>query len=237
MTKIIKNNGKKALILAGGLGTRLRPLTFAIPKPLIPVREKPIIEHIILLLKKHGFNDIFISVGYRSELVRLYCGSGEDFGVKISYFEEKKPLGTAGPLSFFDAVEFDKNDPVLVINGDILTTIDLTGFLRYHDSEKNDLTVALIDYKHQLSYGVVMKDARNKITGIVEKPVYSYDISGGIYLVRAGCFSLVPKNRYFTMPDLVKKMLQAKMNVAGYPVTDFWLAIEQVKDIEDANRR
>jgi NDP-sugar pyrophosphorylase family protein len=233
----MKNKHKKALILAGGLGTRLRPLTFAIPKPLIPVREKPIIEHIILLLKKHGFDEIFISVGYRSELVRLYCGNGEAFGVKIKYFEEKKPLGTAGPLALFKELGLKADEPILVINGDILTKIDLTKFYKFHRAEKNDLTVALIDYQHQLSYGVVEKDERNKITGIVEKPIFSYQVSGGIYLVGASALPLIPRNSYFTMPELTRKMLKAGLNVGGYSVKEFWLAIEQLKDIEDANRR
>ena len=234
---MINKRSKKAMILAGGLGTRLRPLTFAIPKPLIPVREKPIIEHIILLLKKHGFTDIYISVGYRSELVRLYCGDGTAFGVMIHYFEEKKPYGTAGPLASFKEIGLDKNEPILVINGDILTDINLVSFLRFHKDEGNQLTVALVNYKHQLSYGVVEMGQGNKISGIVEKPVYSFNVSGGIYLVNADCLSLVPENKYFTMPELVKKMLKAKMIVGGFKVKDFWLAIEQLKDIEDANSR
>jgi NDP-sugar pyrophosphorylase family protein len=228
---------RKALILAGGLGTRLRPLTFAIPKPLIPIKEKPIIEHVILLLKKYGFTELMIAVAYRSEFIKLFLGNGKKYGVKIRYLDEKKRLGTAGPLSCMkDHCKLREDETILVINGDILTGLNIDDFLKNHYSRGNNITVGLVKVKQKMSYGVVVMDKNEDIIEIREKPIYTYNVSGGIYLLQAEQITLVPSNRYFTMPQLIVKAKENNKKVGGYFIKEFWLAIEEIAHIEEANK-
>lgn len=227
---------KKALILAGGLGTRLRPLTFAVPKPLIPVRERPIIDYIITRLVKFGFNDIYISLNYQAELIRHYLAGKKRSGIRITCFEEDSPLGTAGPLSFFkkNRVRLAADESVLVMNGDILTDLDFSRFGVEHERGQADLTVAMIKYEHQLSYGVLEIDPADRVIAIKEKPTFKYKASAGIYLVGRRAIELVPHARY-TMPELMEKAQKKGWLVKGYLVKEHWLAIEQIKQLEEAS--
>ena len=227
---------KKALILAGGLGTRLRPLTFAVPKPLIPVRERPIIDYIITRLAEFGFTDIYVSLNYQAELIRHYLAGKKQNGLKITCFEESSSLSTAGPLSFFkkNRVKLAADESVLVMNGDILTDLDFGRFRREHEKGGADLTVAMINYAHQLSYGVLETDADDRVVSITEKPTFNYQASAGIYLVGRRAIELVPHARY-TMPELMERAQAQGQLVKGYLIKEHWLAIEQIKQLEEAS--
>ena len=227
---------RKALILAGGLGTRLRPLTFAIPKPLIPVREKPIIDYILSCLTKFDFNDIYISLNYRSDIIKLYLADKSTKGLKIHFFEESFPLGTAGPLSFFkkNKITIDDDESILLINGDILTDLDFNKFFSCHDDDKSDITVGMINFSHSLAYGILDVDKNNNIIGVKEKPTFHYKASAGIYLLRGRCLNLIP-DKYFTVPELMEAAKRNKYIVKGFLIKNHWLAIEQIKNLEEVN--
>ena len=225
----------KAIILAGGEGSRLRPWTFFVPKPLLPVGEKPILEIIINRLKNFGFKEFILSIGYRGEIVESYFQNGSKLGVNISYFKEVKPLGTAGPLSLIaDKVKFDSDKPILLMNGDILTRINFLDFIKYHKENEFDLSVVVKKYEMKFPYGIL--SIRNKlITKVTEKPTYYYDISAGIYLLRKTALKFIPKNNFFTIPQLMDVLISKKMRVGAYFAKEQWLAIENPVDVERVN--
>lgn len=226
---------KKALILAGGMGTRLRPLTFAVPKPLIPVRGRPIIDYIISALIKHGFNDLYVSLNYRADIIRLYLKEKAQKEYRISFFEETKPLGTAGPLALFgtNGIKLIARETILVINGDILTNLDFSNMFRQHEMAGSDLTVGMINFTYALSYGILDLDDENNVRGVREKPAFQHKASAGIYLVNRECQKLVP-HKFFTMPDLIQAAGDNGLTVKGYLIKEHWLAIEQIKNLEEA---
>lgn len=225
----------KAVILAGGLGTRLRPLTYSIPKPLLPVGEKPILEIIINRLKSFAIRQIILMVGYRPELIEVYFGDGTKFDVDIQYVCEEHPLGTAGPLALVRQEGLiGADETFLVMNGDILTKLDFEALCRYHQEGNFDLTVATRCFEYQSPYGVLMTDD-GRVQSIKEKPVTSYEISAGIYLLQGSVLAEVPAGTYFGMPDLIEKLLQHDYRVGAYPFDGYWLAVEQLHHIEEAH--
>jgi len=225
----------KAIILAGGEGTRLRPLTFAIPKPLIPIGEKPILEIIIKRLQKFAFRHFIFSVGYKAELIRTYFGDGKKFGIKIDYIQEDKPLGTAGSLKLAaEKFFFSKNESFLLMNGDILTRLDFSNMVKQHLKDKAALTVGIKKYSQRLPFGVVTI-GRAGIEGIIEKPLISHFISTGIYMVNASCFKEIPKSKFFTMPMLMNKLLADNNKPKPYFIKEDWIAVEHLKHIEEIN--
>jgi NDP-sugar pyrophosphorylase family protein len=226
----------KAVILAGGKGVRMRPLTYTIPKPLLPVGEKPIIEEIIERLRAQGFADLIIAVGYRAELIETFARDGAQLGVRIEYVRETQPLGTAGPLALVrDECALPPGEPLLVMNGDILTDIDLRALVEAHRASGRDLTVATREHQLRHPYGVIQLDG-NRITGITEKPVVTDVVSAGIYVVERPALGLVPHDRFFDMPDLVNALLAAGREVGAYAFDDDWLAIDSIDQLEDAAR-
>ncbi|MFA4884187.1 MAG: sugar phosphate nucleotidyltransferase [Candidatus Margulisiibacteriota bacterium] len=227
---------KKALILAGGLGTRLRPLTFAVPKPLIPVRGRPILDYIISRLSRFGFNDIYISLNYHGDMIKLYLAQKNFKKLQLNYLSESSPLGTAGPLSLFkkNGIKIGRDESLLVMNGDIMTDLSFADFLSCHERSGADLSVAMINFAHQLSYGIIDLDDDNRIVDIREKPTLNYRASAGIYLVKGKCVELVPSKRY-TMPELIESAARQGQLVKGYLIKEHWLAIEQIKNLEEVN--
>ncbi|MDT8286141.1 MAG: sugar phosphate nucleotidyltransferase [Elusimicrobiales bacterium] len=219
----------KAVIIAGGCGTRLRPFTFSIPKPLLPVGEKPILEYTVGRLRSMGIRDITLSLGYGAELIEAYFGDGRKFGVGIRYTRERKPLGTAGPLRLARGLR----SPFLVMNGDILTRLDFKKMMRFHEKSGADLTVAARKYADRLPFGTVSADG-DVVTGITEKPVTHHLVSAGIYIVSPAAVRRIPPGRFFTMPDLVKALLKAGRPVRMYGFSDYWLGIERVSQLEEA---
>jgi len=227
----------RAVILAGGLGTRLRPLTFSIPKPLLPVGEKPILEIILNRLKKFGFREFILSVGYRAELIETYFGDGARFDAEIHYLREEKPTGTAGSLHLlrqsFDILD---DETLLLMNGDVLTELDFSRFIDYHKSGAFDLTVGVKEIERQLPYGILEMEG-HLVRRIVEKPVTRYPISAGIYLLQGSVLPLVPADTYFTLPNLVERLVAENRRVGSHLIQEFWLAVEHPDDMEEARSR
>ena len=225
----------KAFILAGGLGTRLRPLTFSIPKPLIPVGERPILEILIENLKAHGVEDIYLAVGYRAELIQVYFQDGRQFGVNIHYSQEGKRLGTAGPLRLIRD-RFGIREPALVMNSDIITEVSFRDFYQSHLKKSAALTVGVRRYEYVVPYGVVEME-EGQIHSIQERPTLSFHINCGMYVVNPDILDLVPENQFFDMPDLIRAVMKAGHRVSAYPIRERWVAIESLGDLtEETNR-
>lgn len=222
----------KAVILAGGKGTRLRPLTFSIPKPLLPIAEKPILEIIIKNLKKFGITEVIISVGYQGELIKAFCGDGAKFGLSVKYVDEEKPLGTAGPLSLMRGC-FGDGEKFILMNGDIFTQLNFSRMINYHNKGNYCITIGYRTYEHKMPFGV-LEIEDDKFCGIVEKPSASFNVSAGIYVLDASIIDLVPDNTFFTMPDLANKLLDKKRNIGAYRIEEYWLGIENIGHFNEA---
>ena len=221
----------KAIILAGGLGTRLRPLTFAIPKPLIPVGERPILEVLIENLKAHGVTDIYLAVGYRAELIQLYFQDGQRFGVSIHYSQEEKRLGTAGPLRLIRD-RFGLSEPVLVMNSDIMTKLNFEEFYQSHLREDAAFTVGIREHEYIVPYGVVEMDEK-RVCSIEERPKLCFYINCGIYAVNPDVLDLVPEGQFFDMPDLIQAAVRSGYKTSIYQIGEKWVAIESLGDLTE----
>ena len=219
----------QAIILAGGKGSRLKPFTKIIPKPLVPIGDMPILEVVLRQLKTAGFNDVIITVNHLAELIMAFFGDGKKLGLNISYSMEEKPLGTAGPLSLITEYE----DDFLVMNGDLLTTLDYRKMIEWHKKEKNDLTIACYNKKVKIDYGVLERDG-DVFMGCVEKPVYTYDISMGMYVFNKDMLSLVRKDERMDMPDLQIKAKKENKQIKCYLQDCIWLDIGRPEDYEEA---
>lgn len=222
----------KAVILAGGKGTRLRPLTFSIPKPLLPIAEKPILEIIIKNLKKFGITEVIISVGYQGELIKAFCADGARFGLSVKYVNEEKPLGTAGPLSLMRDF-FDGEEEFILMNGDIFTQLNFSSMIDYHKKGKYCITIGYRTYEHKLPFGVLEFEG-DRLHGIVEKPSTVYNVSAGIYVLNASVIDFIPDNTFFSMPDLTNKLLEQKSPIGAYRIEEYWLGIENIGHFNEA---
>ena len=220
----------RAVILAGGKGTRLAPYTTVLPKPLMPIGEMPILEIVIRQLEKHGFNDLTLAVGYLAELLMAYCGDGSKFNVKLNYSREEQPLGTAGPISLVS----DLNDTFLVMNGDLLTTIDYSAMLKYHKERGALATVACYQRDVKIDLGVIEVDSDNWVVNYIEKPTYHYSVSMGIYLFEPEVLQYIPKNQRLDLPELVINLMNADKKVNVFNFDGYWLDIGRPDDYEKA---
>ena len=222
----------RAIILAGGKGTRLAPFTGVFPKPLMPVGSSPILETIIRQLAYHGFRDIVLSVGHLAELIELYFGNGRRLGVELTYCREHEPLGTAGPLSLVPPTD----EPVLVMNADLLSTIDYSDLYQQHLRKRPALTIGLYPKEVKIELGVLNVNAGDEVTQYVEKPTYSYSVSMGIYVVdpvvHRGIFD--GGRRRLDLPDLVSQLISSAARVDGYKFGGYWLDIGLPADYERA---
>ena len=225
----------KAIVLAGGLGTRLRPLTFAIPKPLIPVGERPILDILVENLKTYGVKDIYLAVGYRADLIQLYFQDGRQFGVNIHYSHEDNRLGTAGPIRLIRD-RFGIAEPVLVMNSDIITKLNFEEFYLSHLREGAALTVGVRQHEYIVPYGVVQMEER-KISSIEERPKQWFHINCGIYVVNPDVLDLVPEGQFFDMPDLIHDAITHGYSTYAYEVREPWVAIESLGDLTDETSR
>lgn len=225
----------KAMILAGGVGARLRPLTFSIPKPLLPVGEKPVLEIIIGQLRRAGFTRLVLATGYHAELIRAFCGDGTRFGLHVDYVHERKPLGTGGPLYAMRG-RVAPDEYFLLMNGDVITELDFAGFMAAGLASGCDLTVAYTHHLYRSPYGVLEIEG-GAVTGVVEKPEHTYAISAGIYCVNARALQWVPDDTFFTMPELMERLRQAGRRVNAYRIPGYWLGLESVEQFEEAVRR
>lgn len=218
------------ILMAGGLGTRLRPLTDHVPKPMLKVGDKPILETIIDSFKGFGFSNFILSVNYKKEMIKSYFQNGKHLGVNISYIEESKRLGTAGALSLL--VE-KPNLPFFVMNGDLLTKINYEQLLNFHNETKSIATMCAREYEYQIPYGV-LETENHRLLSVEEKPVHKSFVNAGIYVLSPNVLNWVPKNNFFDMPDLFKKLINEKKEVSAFPLREYWLDIGRIDDYEKA---
>lgn len=219
------------VIMAGGLGTRLGELTKDTPKPMLHVGEKPILEIIIEKFMEFGFTKFYISVNYKKEVIKEYFKDGEKLGIKISYLEEDKRLGTGGALSL---IEEELTESILVTNGDVLANINFDELLNYHESEKSPATMCVREYEHIIPYGVVAtKD--DKIISLSEKPQVKFNINTGIYMLSPESVQKIPKNEYFELPTLFENIIKDGQEPYYYKVVDYWIDIGQKEEYIRAN--
>ncbi len=224
----------RAVILAGGRGTRLAPYTTIFPKPLVPIGDRPILEIIVRQLAHQGFGDILLSVGHLGELIEAYFQNGHRniAGLRLSYFRESQPLGTAGSLALIPGL----TDTFLVMNGDVLTTLDYRSLVEHHRSRGALLTIAMHSKNVQVDLGVLETNIAGELTAYREKPLFSFDVSMGIYVYEPEVLSYIPKGQYLDFPDLVLNLLADGRKVVGFHSDDYWLDIGRREDYELAQQ-
>lgn len=225
-----KEKANIALIMAGGRGERLRPITEEIPKPMIKVAGRPILERLILHLIGYGIKNIYLAVNYKSEMIEKHFLDGRELGCKINYIKEEKPLGTAGSLAFLPYIP---KEPILVLNGDLLTQFNVEEMLNFHYKNKNSITIGAYDYVYEIPYGVI-EEKNGVLKKIKEKPSFVVPINAGIYIVSSEILSLVPKGNYFTMPELIEKTISLKKKVGVYHIEGDWIDVGMPKDLKKA---
>jgi dTDP-glucose pyrophosphorylase/CBS domain-containing protein len=226
------NRENPVVIMAGGLGSRLGELTKETPKPMLRVGNQPMLQHLVELFREQGFRKFIFCVNYKKNVIRDYFLDGTKFGVKIDYVEENTRMGTAGALSL---IETQIKVPFFVINADILTNLDFTKLLDFHDHKKSLATMCVRTYKMQVPYGVVNSGEDSTLVSMVEKPDVTFNVNAGIYLLDPIVFSHIPQNKFFDMPSLFEKLLQNQVKPAVYPVDDYWLDIGRKEDLAQAN--
>jgi NDP-sugar pyrophosphorylase family protein len=226
--------GRRAVILAGGKGTRLGPFTTILPKPLLPVGDRAIVEIIIAQLCRSGFTRLTLAVGYLSHLISAVLGDGEAYGVTLDYHLERSPLGTAGALAGVD----DLGEPFLLMNGDVITTLDYAELMRAHESSGNVLTVATQVRTATIDFGVLELDgssgATQAVVGYLEKPHREYSVSMGVYVMEPALLALIEPGVHLDFPDLVLRALAAGHRVGSYNYDGLWLDIGRHEDYERA---
>lgn len=217
----------QAVILAGGKGTRLKPFTNVIPKPLVPLGDQPILEIILKQLRSHGVDEVIIAVNHLSHLIKAFFGNGENLGLNIRYSKEEKPLGTAAPLKLIKGLD----ERFLVLNGDLLTTIDYRKMFQAHISSKSDLSIGTFSKKIKIDLGVIESEGE-KFISYTEKPELKYDVSMGLYVMNKIVLRHIPDNKMFDMPNLVRQAHKAGDIVTCYKGDFEWLDIGRVEDYE-----
>ena len=221
-----------AVIMAGGRGQRLMPFTDIVPKPLLQVGEKPIIDHNLTRLTIFGIDDFWISVKYLGEQIQDYFGDGEDRNIHVKYIWEDEPLGTIGAVS--KVTDF-KHDYVLVTNSDLLTNLDYEHFFLEFLEKDADMSVVSIPYQVNIPYAVLETQEEN-ILNFIEKPTYTYYSNGGIYLLKKSVLDIIPKNSFFNATDLMEQLIHRGLKVTSYPLVGYWLDIGNPQDYQKAQR-
>ncbi|MFC5604724.1 nucleotidyltransferase family protein [Sporosarcina koreensis] len=227
---LIKKDNK-VVLMVGGLGTRLRPLTDKIPKPMLNVGNKPILETIIESFKTYGFTNFIMSVNYKKEMIMDHFQDGTHLGVNIEYIVETKRLGTAGALSLLPE---KPSQPFFVMNGDLLTKVNFEQLLDFHMETNSLATMCVREYEYQIPYGVIETE-NDQLLSIVEKPVHKSFVNAGIYVLSPKALEYVPNDKFHDMTELYKKFLCEKANVSAFPLREYWLDIGRLDDYEKAN--
>ncbi len=222
----------KAVLMVGGYGTRLQPLTTAVPKPMLPVGNRPLLEIIVEGLRAAGIRRIVLATHYKSEMIAQHFADGSRFGVEISYLKEREPLGTAGVLSLVEAGDED----LLVMNGDIFTRLDFAAMLDFHREHQADMTVAVTQSEVSIPYGVVEASGAD-VVRVEEKPVLRPFINAGITLVNPDACRLLPRGKPFQMPDFINLLIDKGRKVVAFPLREYWMDIGCIDDYLEAHRR
>jgi dTDP-glucose pyrophosphorylase len=225
-----RNDGS-AVIMAGGFGKRLRPLTEDLPKPMLPIGDRPLLEHTIKQLRQSGIRRVNVTTHYLRDKITNYFGDGHDFGVELHYVAEDRPLGTAGGLRLVE----DHDGPLLVINGDIMTSVRFCDLMTYHRELGADATIGVRKYEVQVPYGVVDCEGP-RVLKIREKPQMSFMVNAGIYVLEPCVYRNVPANEHLDMPDLIQCLLKKGRHVVTFPITEYWLDIGQPCDYTQAQK-
>jgi dTDP-glucose pyrophosphorylase/CBS domain-containing protein len=220
-----------AVVMAGGRGTRLAPLTQETPKPMLPVGDRPMMERLVGGLRDAGIQKVHVTTHFRPEKIREHFGNGDALGIDLSYVAEDEPLGTAGALRLVAPGP----EPLVVVNGDILTTVNFRTLLQYHQESGAVLTIGLRIYEVSVPYGVVENEG-TRVVRIFEKPVYRYFVNAGIYVVERAAIRHIPAGRRFDMTQLIDELLGIGKPVASFPLHEYWLDVGRPEDYERAQR-
>jgi NDP-mannose synthase len=220
----------QAIILAGGKGTRLKPYTTVLPKPLMPVGDCPILEVVVRQLKKNGFKKITMAIGHQHDLFIAFFGNGKKWKIPIEYFIEEEPLGTAGPVRHINNLE----DDFLMMNGDILTDLSFKKLFEIHKNKKADLTIATHKRTQNVNYGTLEYSKDGRLTEFREKPSFDFNVSMGIYILSRRVLPLIPAKGRFDFPDLVQQLLSRNMPIYCHPYKGYWMDIGRPEDYERA---
>ena len=226
-----KQHENKVVLMVGGLGTRLRPLTDNTPKPMLNVGNKPLLQTIVKGFVDSGFVNITMCLGHKASLIQDYFQDGTNFGAKIEYVTEEKRMGTAGALTL---LKENINKPFFVMNGDLLTNVNFEKLLDFHESNKSIATMCVREHDIEVPYGVVNLD-NEKIISIDEKPVHSFFVNAGIYLLDPECISLIPINKFYDMPSLFEELILNNKNIISFPLKEYWMDVGKISDYEKAN--
>ena len=224
-------NNNQVVLMLGGLGTRLLPLTNEIPKPMLKVGNKPIVETIVEGFKQYGYTNFIFSVNYKKEIIQNYFQSGEAFGVSIEYIEESKRMGTAGALSL---LKNRPTEPFFVMNGDLLTQVNFDQLMQFHMEQGAVATMCVREYEYQIPYGVIETEGTS-LTAIKEKPIQRNFVNAGIYMLSPEVFEFIPEDQYYDMPTLFEQLIQVNKKTAVFPIHEYWLDIGQIEDFNRAN--
>lgn len=222
----------KAVVLAGGRGTRLAPYTFVFPKPMMPIGDRTILEVLLYQMRRAGIDHVTLAVGHLAGLMSAYFQNGERYDLDITYSYESKPLGTAGPLAHIQGLD----DSFLVTNGDILTLLNISDLVKFHKKHKGICTIAMHERKVQIDLGVIEQENGEDITGYVEKPSFDYKVSMGIYIFEPQVLKYIPKDQYMDFPDLILKLIAAGESVKGYPYQGYWQDLGNPSDYIQATK-
>jgi len=226
-----ETHANKVVLMVGGLGTRLRPLTDNTPKPMLPVGGKPILQTIVEKFVSYGFINIVMCVGYKSTIIQNFFEDGSRFGANIEYVIEEKRMGTAGALGL---LKTKPDEPFFVMNGDLLTNVNFEHLLEFHLANNAIGTMCVREYDFQVPYGVV-NVKHGKILSIEEKPVQKFFVSAGIYMLDPECIDNVPKKEFYDMPTLFEELINMQKNIVSFPLREYWLDIGRIEEYEKAN--
>ncbi|MFD1802490.1 nucleotidyltransferase family protein [Mixta tenebrionis] len=233
-SNVKKKYDNPVFIMAGGFGTRLRPLTNTCPKPMLKIGDKPILEITLNSFINNGFSNFYISTHFMPEVIENHFGDGSLLGVNIKYIHEHQPLGTGGALGLLPE-DLADDLPLIMINGDILTNIDYESLINFHTDNIADVTVCVREFNYQVPYGVIAGE-NNRVKSIVEKPIQSFFVNAGIYAISPHVFKSVPKNYRIDMPSLMQNIMEKEGKVLMFPVHEYWLDIGRMDDFYKAQQ-
>jgi dTDP-glucose pyrophosphorylase len=227
---LVERKENFVVLMAGGLGSRLKPLTDEKPKPMLTVGNRPILETIISNFANQGFHKIFLSLNYKAEMIQNHFTDGKELGVEIEYLVEEERLGTAGAISLLTQ---QTNLPILVMNADLLTRVSFPDLLNFHQTHQAVATMCVREYELQVPFGVVSIE-QEKILSIDEKPAHKFFVNAGIYVLNPEVKDLIPKNKFLDMPTLFNQLVELKKNTLAFPIREYWLDIGKISDFEKA---